>query len=546
MKKQGALDMKKTGKVSCMRILETEQMQKWITPKTVAVFMTFLYVASLIPLFVIAKYNYPGADDYSIGETCRHAWVETHSVFAVIWQAAVMAWEDFFHWMGYFSSIFMMSIHPGVFGEEAYVVTTYIMVGMLSFGSIYLMRALFVKAMKMDPYVVHSITMFMLFVTVQRMVGANEALYWYCGAVNYTFMHGVSLFFYGAVLSMFFDQSVKKRTFDRIIACICGFVAGAGNYMTALNICIILMTTFLVLGFLLWREKQIDNGRIVIGEKQERIAAAELTQVFKRLLLPGGFFMTAFLLSCFAPGNSYRAEGATGMNPIKAIFISFYYALDDCLGEWTGWVTIVLIIFVAVLFYHGAGKTKFRFPCPLLVVIYSYCVLSAMITPPLFAVSNIVAGRLQALIYIMYILLLTIDVCYVTGWVKCHVAKTAICEEERPDGKFGRNTCYAIGTCVVFLFFGSVLCMIPEPEYYAFSSAITDLADGSAKAYGEARKARMAVLYDDSVQGEIVFEKLPAEPKLLYFSDITTDAESWENKAMARYYHKESIVRKEE
>jgi len=528
-----------------------EGLQRMITPKTVAVFMTILYVGSLIPLFMIAKYNYPSADDYSIGETCRHAWTQTHSVFAVLWQAVVMAWEDFWHWMGYFSSIFMMSAHPGVFGEEFYTVTPYIMVGMISLGSMYLMHALFVKAMKIDKYVVHSITMFMLFVTVQRMVGANEALYWYCGAVNYTFMHGLSLFFYGAVISMFFETSRKKRIFDVTVACVCGFVVGAGNYMTSLNVAILMVSAMLVIGFFLLRAKKIAAGKLKTESDDRHVQSeaaaktgitedlARLRMIRKRLLLPTGFFMVAFLLSCFAPGNSYRAEGATGMNPIKAVLISFYYALDYCLGEWSGWFTIILVVITAVLFYHGAGKTDFKFPCPLLVVGFSYCVLSAMITPPLFAVSNIEAGRLRALIYMMYILLLTLDACYVAGWLRKRAALVV-------DTCFSLNTCYVLIACAVFFFFASALCVIPEPEYYTCTSAVGDLLDGDARAYGEAHRARTEILNDSSVQGEIVFEKLPAEPKLLYFTDITPDASSWENKAMARYYGKESVRRKAE
>ena len=407
----------------------------------------------------------------------------------------------------------------------------------------YLMHALLVKAMKIDKYVVHSVTMFMLLVTVQRMVGANEALYWYCGAVNYTFMHGLSLFFYGAVISMFFETSHKKRTFDVVIACVCGFVVGAGNYMTSLNVAILMITVMLVIGFLLLREKRIAAGKLKVEDDALRVTSEELKAVWKRLLVPTGFFMAAFLLSCFAPGNSYRAEGATGMNPVKAVLISFYYALDYCLGDWSGWITIVLVAFTAVLFYHGAGKTTFRFPCPLLIVGFSYCVLAAMITPPLFALSNIEAGRLQALIYMMYILLLTLSTCYVAGWVRKRK------EAERASAVktyFSMNTCYALAACVGFFFFASALCIVPEPEYYTATSAMMDLLDGDAKAYGEAHKARAEILNDSSVQGAVVFDKLPAEPKLLYFTDITPDASSWENKAMARYYGKESVVRKSE
>lgn len=496
--------------------------QKWeallaglLTPRTLAVFMTILYVGSLIPLFVIAKYNFPSADDYSIGETCRHAWTDTHSVFAVIWQAVVMAWEDFFHWMGYFSSIFLMSIHPAVFGEGWYAATTYIMVGMVSFGTWYLLHAVFVKAMKLNRSIIHSIAMMSLFVTIQCLIGRNEALYWFCGAVNYTFMHGLSLFFYGALVSLFFDQG-KKRKWDMAVACFSGFVVGAGNYMTSLNVCIILAAASLVI--------------LAAGGKQKGM-------LLKRMAVPSLFFLAAFLLSCFAPGNSYRAAGTTAMNPVKAVLVSFYYALDYCLGEWSSWVTVILVIFAALLFWSVAGNTDFSFPCPLIVVIFSYCVLSAMITPPLYAVSNITAGRLQALIYMMYILLLTLDVCYVTGWMRKKFS-------DRVLQGLSLNSIYGIIACIGFLFFGSLLCVVPEPRYYTFTSALTDLADGSAGAYGQAQRARAELLNSDAA-GEIVLEKLPAEPELLFFADITTSSDSWENQAVARYYRKEAVVRKE-
>ena len=44
---------------------------KLITPKSVAVFTTVVYVLSLVPLLWLAWYNYPSADDYSIGSNCH-------------------------------------------------------------------------------------------------------------------------------------------------------------------------------------------------------------------------------------------------------------------------------------------------------------------------------------------------------------------------------------------------------------------------------------------------------------------------------------------
>lgn len=495
--------------------------KRCMTPKTLAVFMTVLYVSSLIPLFIIAKYNYPSADDYSIGETCRHAWAESHSIFNTIWQAMLMAWEDYFHWMGYFSSIFFMSIHPGVFGERWYAATTYIMVGSISFGTMYIMNALCVKALKMNKSIIHSITMMLLFVTVQNMVGRNEALYWYCGAVNYTFMHGLSLFFYGGLLSAVFDKTEKRRKWGAVIASVCGFIIGAGNYMTALNVCIIMIVVFAI-----WGVSQ--NAKL-----RQVFRLPRCFSMSKKVWIPSCFFFLSFLLSVIAPGNSVRSEGATGMNPIKAVFVSFYYCLDYCLGEWSNWVVLLLIVMVIILGWNAAGHTEFTFPYPLLAVVLGFCLVSAMITPPMFAVGNIGAGRLKAIIYMMYILVLVLSVLYVTGWVRKRLCK------DKWEG-FTWNSACGLLTCILFFAFGSVLCIIPDSHYYTFTSAITDLANGDAQSYGKALEERAEIL---NVQGEenIVLDALPVQPKLLYFGDITTDENAWENKAMARYYKKKTV-----
>ena len=41
-----------------------EKMFGWITPKRLSNILTLAYVLSLIPMLVIAKYNFPSAYDY--------------------------------------------------------------------------------------------------------------------------------------------------------------------------------------------------------------------------------------------------------------------------------------------------------------------------------------------------------------------------------------------------------------------------------------------------------------------------------------------------
>lgn len=497
-----------------------ESLSRRITPKRLSLFLTIVYAVSLIPLLWIGHYNYPSADDYSIGSDCRQAWVATHSVFAVIGAGIVRAAEDWLNWMGYFTSNFLMAMPPSIFGERGYVLTIWIMLGMISLSTLYLLHTVFVKVFKADKYISNCVIMLMLFVTVQRMVGRVEAFYWYSGAANYMVVHSLCLFFYGLLLSAVYDSG-KKRTFDLVMASVLGFLTGGGNQMTALNGAVVLLVA---IGFITLRKKW---------------------SVYKTFAFPMGFYYLGFILNVAAPGNWVRAEGASGMNPVKAVLVSFYYCLDYCMSEWSGWPVLLLVLALIPLFWHMTKKTEFSFSCPLIVVLFGYCLVSAMMTPPLFAVGSMEAARLQALTYTMYILILTLCVGYVTGWVRKKAEAVPALKNQIQNTKslkmpgFSVSEIWCILGCLVFFAFASAITIVPEPHYFTFSSALTDLANGSARAYGDALRERM-VIYN-SGEKDVVVKPLPAQPALLYFSDIKEDPQDWENKGLCKFYGIDSV-----
>lgn len=490
-----------------------------MTPKTTAVLLSVLYVLSLVPLLWISRYNYPSADDYSIGSDCRQVWVATRNVFAVLWQGIERSVEDWLHWMGYFTSNFLMAVPPSTFGERWYALTAWIMLGMLSFSTMYLFHVIFVKVLKADRFLSHSISMLVLFLSVQCMcpAGRVEAFYWYSGAANYIFVHSMSLFFYGLLISSVCDSG-KKRIWDLAAASFLGFLTGGGNQMTALN------------------------GAVVVLAAGVMILLSKSGKGRRALWIPMGLFLMGFLLNVAAPGNWVRAEDASGMNPVKAVLVSFYECLDRAMNQWTTWPVIVIVIAMIPLFWHMAGEISFRFPCPLLAVAAGYCLTAAMATPPLFALGNMEAGRLQALMFLMYILTLSLGVGYVTGWARKRLeARFPSPRKSGEGGRLSPEACWCLLGCLVFLVFGSGLTLVPEPHFYTFSSALTDLQEGNARAYGEALKER-AQLYGSGQEGLIQVEPLPARPKLLYFSDIGQDPQDWENRGLCRFYGLDQVA----
>ncbi len=495
-------------------------LEKWmgfITPKVLAGVFTAGYALTLIPLLLIARYNFPSADDYSFGDTCRYAWRTTHSIWQVLKEAFLLSWESYFNWMGSFTSEVVSALHPAVFKEEFYSVTTWIMLGMLTFSTVYLLKGIFVKVFKADKYMARIAIMAVLFVSIQCLSrqGRVEAFYWYCGSVRYVFLHSMSLFFYGIMVRAACSEG-KGRIRYLTGASVLGFLIGGGNQMTSLNVA------------------------IVLGVALVCTICTKNRKKYKAFWIPMGCFYLGFIVSAAAPGNWVRTSGTAGMGAVKSVLVSFYYCLDYVLGEWTGWPVLLLIAILIPLFWHMAEKTEYGFRYPVIVVLFGYCLVSAMITPPLFAVGNIEAGRLQALIFFMYILVLTLCVGYVTGWVRRQWDKSRGTPAAREAG-FSANTRFCLMGCVFFFLLASGLSIIPEPHFYSFTSAITDLKNGSARAYGEALEQRVQI-YNSDVQGILEVEPLPAEPALLYFSDITPDVEDWQNKALARFYGKDGVI----
>ncbi|MBR5115527.1 MAG: hypothetical protein IK096_00545, partial [Lachnospiraceae bacterium] len=153
------------------------------------------------------------------------------------------------------------------------------------------------------------------------------------------------------------------------------------------------------------------------------------------------------------------------------------------------------------------------------------------VTPPLYALANIGAGRLQALFYLQYLLLLVLTEGYLIGWLRNRVLGSA-------GGREMQRWYYpALIGCFVFV---SLLSAKADRDYYTSTEAIRELADGSASAYREENRERLSRLYDESLR-DVILRPYQNQPALLFYSDLSEDPEDWRCTGMARYYHKESV-----
>ena len=103
----------------------------------VAVFLVSLFIAGLVPIALISRYDYPCADDFGFSAYSHIAWQEDHSIPAVLGGAVRTVAERWYGWQGTFSSIFLMSLQPGIWGEHFYAAVPFLMCGLITFATLF-------------------------------------------------------------------------------------------------------------------------------------------------------------------------------------------------------------------------------------------------------------------------------------------------------------------------------------------------------------------------------------------------------------------------
>ena len=231
------------------------------------IFWGVIFVVSLIPIILLSTYNFPCADDLGYSIYTRHAWVDTHNLFAVLGAAGRKVAESYQIWQGTWASIFLMALQPGIFGDGTYWIGTLMLLTALIFSVYYFMKVFWGKWLGSSKTQRFIVTFLFLFFGIQFLIDKTQGLFWYNGACHYIFPWSALLALAGIVVSMTVDSRHGKR--KSIIGILLAIYIGGGN-----------------LGNFLWIEcggawKLGSSGRIFLQTGIDSFRAA----VF--LLLPG-------------------------------------------------------------------------------------------------------------------------------------------------------------------------------------------------------------------------------------------------------------------
>ena len=466
--------------------------------------LTVFYVLSLIPVLIIGKYDYPSADDFSMGLGTRLVYEATGSFFAVAGKILSETVRYYRTWIGYFTSCLFTTVSLATFGEAWYALTPAVILLALHIGVAVFFYALMEKALGMKRYVRRCMTVLALFLMVQRMPEGSlrvEAFYWYSGAGNYTLTFSAGLLYLAFYVLSVCGARKKNRSLFLVLACLLGFLAGGGNYLSALSFAVVSVL------FAIYLVKSGISGMSGGSGRFYGIGR----------LLPAAFYLFGFAVSCLSPGNRIRGGEAEGYGALKSILLSLYYTLSYPLNQWMNWAVLLILALAGVIFWMGfaesgpSGAVQPGFTAPFPAAILAYGIVSCVVTPALYAQGNMDAGRIQSTFWLHAVLVLLLLEWYLVGGLYKRLSKeqngsTASCLQNGSDG--------LIRALLLFFTVLSLLAVKGNPDFYTGTSAVSELLDGSAAQYGRENEERLRILKNPEEQ-DAVLPRYTVQPNLL-------------------------------
>lgn len=487
--------------------------------KAIVIFLALLIGISFIPLLLISRYNVMAADDYAMGKVAHQIWIEKRNVWDMVCYAFTHTLEIYQNWQGCYTINFLDSLNPGFFGEEHVWITAILMLLAITLFLYLFISTVLKKYYNANIKHVFMIATIFIFLVVQTMPSPVEGIYWYSGAIAYTFSHYFCLTFYCLFL---WRPQTKKTVYHflyMVLLMTTGLVVGGCQYVTVLE-CLIWILIYIICDYKHFR------WTYIVG--------------FVSVLI-------GFLVNLLAPGNFTRRLSANGMNPVWAILRSFAVALSF-MKEWLSPLFIVVLLFLIPFIWKvvKSSKKSYNYRYPLIVMLISYCVFSSCFTAPLYGVGNIDAGRIQNQIQVLYYLIVFINFFYLTGWLQNKLDVSS--KEVYIDIK---NILYILGkyeTCYKWIMmFCIVLILFATGDKNTFSSVsgFRSLINKEAEIYYNEAQERL-IIYEDRNITVAEVKSHSVKPKLLYFNDVQEEdsVDYWINENIAAYYGKQLVILK--
>lgn len=494
-------------------------MRDWKKINSIVICMTCILALSLIvlPLLMIAKYNYPSADDWSYSVYGYNALKRGEGFSSVIIGALVMAKDSYMNWEGRFSATFLAALQPGLWGEKYYGIVPWLMLGCIIFSEIYLCKNIIkIKSTEYNGWLSIPIMIPALILQILYTPFPTESFYWYTGSVNYTFIYGLSLVLLVLFINLGMTDYAKwKYVLLSFVAIFLAMLVGGDNFATSLSC---FLTLFILSALFL-----------VLNKK-----------AFRRTWFITVVSGTSLLLCIFAPGNMNRiAENFNGetRSAISAIVMSLVRSCTN-IYSWTNLKVILMLLFIMPFVWKAVRATDYLFRYPGLFTLITFGLYASQATATMYVDGTTGGGRMAAILFYSFYIWIVGNFYYWIGWISRRPNKfrdildMAIIRLE----KYILLHCALLGLILVGIIYFADLHNVSSYQAYR------NWRQGWAQQYAVEWEARLEILHDGS-RREVEFEPLsvPADLLLLYADLQDENGYIWVNSACATYYDKEYI-----
>lgn len=486
--------------------------------------LTTIFILSLIPLYIIGKYNHPSVDDYYYGVETSATWNATGSIVEVFNTSFTEMRNTYNNWQGNFAAIFLMRLQPGIFGDSAYIWSSVILitsfvVAMLTFFYVFLRK--WFEAGKIASI---ATALVVTFCAMQFTYVPSDSFYWFNGSIYYTFFFSLMLVLFTVVTIIVKSKSTVARSFAGFFSLPLAFVIGGGNYATALFTTLVLFTLTVLL---------------IVKKNKDFIPLILVT------LVSGA----SLVFSMLAPGNAIRQASVGGNSGvIKALVYSFAYGGYNIANSTTAPVLIMWIMLLP-LFYRIAKRCSISFKHPLLVLLFTFGLYCAQGTPVFYAQGLRMPYRMMNIIYFSYYIFMTFNLIYIMGYIGEKFGDSLVFCKFARLFEIKKDRFVYIMVCMLLFVISCIgICKVNESEEGGASfsnmplsvSTTYSLLNGDAKQYDKEYLERIKYI-ESSPEMELIVPPFSVKPDAIFHTDITTDPFNWRNVHLSNYYKKATI-----
>lgn len=475
----------------------------------VAVIVLAAFAVMMLPLLRIALYSVPYYDDYLFGSTAKFWMEQVGSPWGAVKGAIESVRTEWYAWQGTYTSIFFMTLMPGIWGEDKYFWGPVFLLILLPTAIFVLVKVLVRDILKADWASCVALQSIAAITVVMLIHSSQAGFYWYNAGFHYVGMHSIGILFVAVLICLLRVRKKWTTVLFLFLSMLGALMVAGANFVTTLQGAIVLLFIAAV-GVFFYRKRAF-------------------------LLVPAiCIYAIGFFKNVTAPGNDKRAQNFVGWgySPVEAVLRSFLEAFRH-LGEFTGWITVAVMVLLVPIVWQMVRKCSFKFRYPGLVLLLSICLYATGFTPSLYSLGHAGLSRTLNAVKITYQLLLLLNEVYWIGWLHGLLQD----KRHRLPEKNMFWWFYPIMGAIMLLIFA----VAPnQAGCYSAYGAYYYIHTGEAYNFYQQYLERVELLKSD--EENIVFEPYLFKPWLLCIEDLSENPDNEANWALAVWYDKNTII----